>query len=334
MTVAAPAFTVGILPQEPARANRTFYGWNTQANGSGKKFTEATAVTADITVYAQWQKYPENSLFVTSKEDDGKGSLRQAIKDAPAGGTIVIDRGLTIFLANNLIIDKSLTILGNGSIITCGENFTKIDLTSQLIYIPPNKATEAHISRLRFVDGRADNYGAAIRNQGILTVDSCIFSGNKTNDSPAQGGAIYNNKTMNLRGCTFYNNTSGYYGGAVYNAGDLTLEGNLFYGNASLKNSYGSVVYNVKNATSKGYNVADNQLVANDTNAQSGWKGHSTDMTFSDLGISGSPFINTDSLMPAATLRNCIPSPPSEDFPKTDFNGELRTWPGTPGAVN
>ena len=45
---------VGTLPTAPTRTGYTFTSWNTKANGSGTKFKATTAVTADITVYAQW----------------------------------------------------------------------------------------------------------------------------------------------------------------------------------------------------------------------------------------------------------------------------------------
>jgi uncharacterized repeat protein (TIGR02543 family) len=332
MTVAAPAFTVGSLPQDPARANRTFYGWNTQANGSGTKFTEATAVTENITVYAQWQDYPEDSLFVTSKEDDGKGSLRQAIEDAPAGGTIVIDSGLTIDLASRLEINKNLTILGNGSTIKPSSSWIEYYET-QLMYIKPHFTV--NISRLRFNDGRSFCYGAAIRNEGNMTVDSCIFSGNKTSLKYHNGGAVVNFRTANFRGCTFYKNNCKQYGGAIENLESLTLTGNLFYENNKSSEQPYEVVRNSNSSIaiiSNGYNVVDIQ--PGPGIEQSGWNAHLTDRKLSDLGIFGSPFINTNSLIPVAMLRNCIPSPPSEDFPETDFYGTPRTWPGAPGAVN
>jgi uncharacterized repeat protein (TIGR02543 family) len=55
MTVTAPATSTETLPEPPTRPNYNFTGWNTAANGSGTAFTEATPVTGNITVYAQWQ---------------------------------------------------------------------------------------------------------------------------------------------------------------------------------------------------------------------------------------------------------------------------------------
>lgn len=46
---------LGSLPAKPLRADGYgFRNWNTVANGSGNTFTATTAVTANITVYAQW----------------------------------------------------------------------------------------------------------------------------------------------------------------------------------------------------------------------------------------------------------------------------------------
>jgi uncharacterized repeat protein (TIGR02543 family) len=45
---------VGTLPIAPTRTGYTFAIWNTKADGSGTEFTATTAVTADLTVYAQW----------------------------------------------------------------------------------------------------------------------------------------------------------------------------------------------------------------------------------------------------------------------------------------
>jgi uncharacterized repeat protein (TIGR02543 family) len=45
----------GTLPAPPTRTGYGFVGWNTKADGTGDPFDEATMVTADSTVYAQWQ---------------------------------------------------------------------------------------------------------------------------------------------------------------------------------------------------------------------------------------------------------------------------------------
>jgi len=55
--VPAAVTTVDALPVPPTRKGYIFNGWNTAQNGTGDSFTAATAVDADITVYAQWRGY-------------------------------------------------------------------------------------------------------------------------------------------------------------------------------------------------------------------------------------------------------------------------------------
>jgi uncharacterized repeat protein (TIGR02543 family) len=53
--IKAPDNTV-TLPAAPTRTGYTFDGYNTKADGTGTAFDATTAVTANITVYAQWKK--------------------------------------------------------------------------------------------------------------------------------------------------------------------------------------------------------------------------------------------------------------------------------------
>ncbi|TRZ44709.1 HYR domain-containing protein, partial [bacterium] len=59
------------LPTAPTKTGYTFASWNTVANGSGSPFTGATAVVANITVYAQWTI---NTYTLTIPASAGTGS--------------------------------------------------------------------------------------------------------------------------------------------------------------------------------------------------------------------------------------------------------------------
>jgi len=272
-------------------------------------------------------------MFVVNSTGDSAttaGTLRYALTNAQDGDIIRFSAAYTIALESALPqITKSITIEGNGSTITRASSWTETSTTSQLLRVSSTTVT-VNISRIHFKDGRVTgtfSSGAAIYNTGVLTLESCIFSGN----SSVYGGAVYNNRTMYLRGCTFYNNTSSR-GGAVFienNSSTLTLAGNVFYGNTA---SYaGSVVYEYSGTvTSLGYNVVDVTLGTGDS--KSGWESVTGDTTFSDLSITGDPF-DTTTFAPADGLKNVMPSTAITGFPATDFNGVTRDWPGAPGAV-
>jgi uncharacterized repeat protein (TIGR02543 family) len=53
-TVMSGASIGSAMPQEPTRSGYVFDGWYTQQNGGGSEFAASTAVTGNITVYAQW----------------------------------------------------------------------------------------------------------------------------------------------------------------------------------------------------------------------------------------------------------------------------------------
>ena len=78
--VTPPAETIDSLPAAPTRTDYTFTGWNVQADGSGAVFSADTAVTADITVYAQWLYVPPGSFVVTFDRNGGDADANPVSK--------------------------------------------------------------------------------------------------------------------------------------------------------------------------------------------------------------------------------------------------------------
>jgi len=85
--IVLPSSTMDTLPISPWRPYHRFTGWNTMPDGSGTAFTEGTAVTGDITVYAQWlyvdlsmeMVFVEAGSFHMGQNGDGSsGSLTNA----------------------------------------------------------------------------------------------------------------------------------------------------------------------------------------------------------------------------------------------------------------
>jgi hypothetical protein len=269
---------------------------------------------------------------VTSGADRDEGSLREALTNAAAGDTIVLD-GQTIMLQSPLpVITKSIVIEGNGATLT-QIGFTP-GTASQLLRITGG-TTEVRISRLHFKGGRATNNGAAIYNTGNLTLESCIFSDNETSGTQitSNGGAIYTNTvSLTVLGCTFSGNKAGTgyangRGGAIYRSGgSVFLTGNLFSGNTVTQ--YSPVVYYANTgATSSGYNVSDKASGYNTTETIStGWTFHADDRQLTDVTFDG------DFRPASGTSLNFITVLPG-GFPATYFNGTARGANSTPGAM-
>src|SRR5262249_55471320 len=117
--------------------------------------------------------------------DSGPGSLRQAILDTPAGGTVDFQPGLTGIITlttGELALSKDLTITGPGaSVITVSGNHA-----SRVFDIAATFTVAT--SGLTIADGRgmASGYassGGGIFNAGTLTLTDCVLSGNSASGS-------------------------------------------------------------------------------------------------------------------------------------------------------
>jgi hypothetical protein len=120
---------------------------------------------------------------VTTLADAGAGSLRQAILDTPAGGTVDFQPGLTgtiTLTSGELAVNKDLTIAGPGpDVITVSGNHASrvFDIAARVT---------VGLSGLTIADGFSlDSFGGGIQNSGTLTVTGSTLSGNA-----ADGGGI------------------------------------------------------------------------------------------------------------------------------------------------
>ncbi|AEF80151.1 beta strand repeat-containing protein [Leadbettera azotonutricia] len=293
---------------EATEGSKTFLYWT--LNGTQLP-TQPTPKQYTLTISGDTVVRAVFGSEVTNAADTGTGTLRTALTNASDGDTIkvMLPTGNVINLATVLPqITKSITIEGNGVILD-GSGIAGTGNTSQLFYISGSSTTVV-IKRFHFRNRTTSYYGTAIGNTGNLTLQSCIFSGNKAGSN---GGVIYHSDgVLTVQGCTFYNNTSGY-GGAIYKyGGTLTLTGNIFYGNTA--SYYGPIVYNSSGTspTSGGFNVTDKP---NGTGtSQSGWT-----FTDGDVQVSELPF-ELSSFKPKAGALGVITTRP-DDYPETDFNG-------------
>lgn len=180
-----------------------------------------------------------------------------------SGLAVSVNSG-NLYIAAGTYKESKLTITKNLTIIGEGKTNTTIDAggSNLIFWIKPG--TVVTINNLNITNGTASSdtfsrNGGGIYNEGILTLEKCIFYNNRAKDasdaggafgsdaSPAgNGGAIYNKGTLTITNCDFLNNhagqggdasathksSSGGNGGAIYNIGSiLNIQGCTFSNN-------------------------------------------------------------------------------------------------------
>jgi hypothetical protein len=166
---------------------------------------------------------------VTNLSDSDPGSLRAAIANTPADGTVDFLPGLTgtiTLTTGELGINNDLTINGPGAaVLTVSGNQASpvFDITG---------AFNVSISGLTVADGTNSGFGGGIMNNGTLAVADCTFTGNSAN---LNGGGIWNAGTLMVAASEFSGNQAGK-GGAVFGAyktSDTTLNDCNIHGNSA-----------------------------------------------------------------------------------------------------
>ena len=215
-----------------------------------------------------WSRIPSDPTLVTNLLDDGTGSLRWAVANAPPGSTITFDTSLwghTIMLtSNDLNIVRNLTIRGPGagmlSISGGGDNFRMVQGTP-IFHSDSNdghvvrviQGTSVTISGLTFKD--SESYTSIIDNEGTLMLVNSVIS---DNTSVNGGGGILNGGTLTLNDSIVSGNTGEEDGGGIYNKqatsggspilalNDSIVSGNkvLSYRGGGIYNDFGIVTLN------------------------------------------------------------------------------------------
>jgi len=192
------------------------------------------------------------TITVTNTDDDGAGSLRQAIASAHNGDTIDFGVTGTITLTTGeLIVDKSISIDGPGSdslTVTAYGNY------AEHVFRVSGGVTVS-IAALSVTDGGHEHAagGGIYNDHSTLAVDRCTVSGNHA----ALGGGVYNDgfngsATLTVTNSTFSGNfaavpTNNGNGAGIYNNGSngsatVTATNSTF--SANWARTFGGGIYN------------------------------------------------------------------------------------------
>ena len=263
------------------------------------------------------------TITVTSADDTGAGTLRQAIVDAASGDTINFSSGFTtiILTSDELLINKSLTINGPGAnLLTVvrgrapGQPFFHFRIFDIIA------GATVTISGLTIVNGNplTNDFGGGIFNFGTLTVVNCTVSGNSTSGTTDKGGGIYNGGTafitnsiisgnftdaasgsgggiysdgitMTITNSTISSN-SAEAGGGIFNTGGTAIINSTVSGN-SASSGVGGGIYNF---TGGMLDIANSTVSGNSAITHGGIENNGGTMGITNSTISGNSALGTN----------------------------------------
>jgi hypothetical protein len=216
-----PTPTLLLLPSSPAINQGNSFGLTTDQRGRPRPFIVPSIPNAPGGDGSDVGAVELGLFIVNNTNDNGSGSLRQAILDASpvVGDLIGFGSNVigTIILTNGqLAISKGLSITGPGApgITVSGNNASRVfDITGGPVYL----------FNLTIANGNAGSPGGGgifSETASSLVLSNCTLSGNVTSDS---GGGIANNGSVWAYNCTFSGN-QGRNGGGIYTyAGPVVL---------------------------------------------------------------------------------------------------------------
>ena len=246
----------------------TTYTFQVKARNSGSTETSYGA-TASLTVCL-------SSATVTNANDSGAGSLRQAISDICAGGTIDFNLAagpqVIILTSGELAINKNMTISGPGANDLSVERSAEPGTPDFRIFnIAP--ASDATISGMTIRNGSAPN-GGGLYNSGTLTVTGCEVSGNHgtAHGGPGYGGGIWSNGALTITDSTLRGNeagSAGGFGGCIYAIGTVDIKNSTLSANQALFSfGGGGAIYLASSGSA--LTVTNSTLYGNGTESQGG----------------------------------------------------------------
>jgi len=200
------------------------------------------------------------TIVVTNTNDNGAGSLRQALVDASNGDTIDATgiSGVISLTTGELLVDKSVTINGAGTDLLAVDG----NATSSVFQIGTGETVT--ISDLTIRNGHSGSRGGGIDNEGgsTMNITNCTVSGNTAGGGEISGfgGGIFNSGTLTIVNSTVSGNaTVGISGGGggIVNSGTLTIVNSTVTGNtatqgAGINNGGDAATVTITNSTFSG----------------------------------------------------------------------------------
>ena len=190
-----------------------------------------------------------------------------------------LNAGNDVRLTANIKFTSAITISGGKKITINGNGKTMSGPSTRAFSISSGNTLSIKNATLNNFDLNAG--GGAIRNNGTLVLDGCTVSNNHTDGSNQGGGAIENQGTLYARNTTFTGNYSSEIGGAINN-----YMGSLYLSECTFLNNY-TTSSNTKYGGAIGNNSSNTLVIVNCI--FSGNKYNGSNGQASDLGVYRTP---------------------------------------------
>ena len=258
--------------------------------------------------------------MVTNTNDDGPGSLRQALVD------VVYNPAATVAFASNVVGTITLTNAG----LYVGAQMTIAGPGANVLTVNGNNvgsvfhvgASGVTIAGLTISGGLSPFAGGGIYNQGQVTVSNCTITANA---SGASGGGLNNEGTLTIIGSTVCSNSAVNMGGGIYSLGDMFLTNSTICNNSGT----GGGIYNdlttftaqsctiasnsgggVFSSTATPFQLGNTIAAANDSYDVNGlFASVGFNLIGDTNGSSGGPWLNSDLTGSTATPRKPLLGP-------------------------
>lgn len=236
------------------------------AKSAGVTQEEATLSQGPTVTQQAVPNAPAATFTVSSLQDNGSGSLRQAVLDANAAGgvdTIVFsalfNSPQTITLTNGeMAINQGVIIVGTGAnlLTVSGNNVSRIFRVGFGV-------TGVLISDMTIANGRAGDVGGGIVSDGDLTMSNCVFT-NNTSAPGFSGGGVYQAGGIGyFAACSFTGNTAAGGGGLEIINASATIADCTISGNQATATAGGVEFQTIGGGGSKTLTISNSTIVNN-----------------------------------------------------------------------